>query len=103
MTRKLVGVRTGFKELNNGEIEHGIYFIYEMEYVSGELVADGSEIAEVKYMAIDDVLVDSQVVALTREIVRSCANASPNAGLSKVNNEIQTNNKYFKYNVYSLV
>ncbi|OME75886.1 hypothetical protein BK120_29920 [Paenibacillus sp. FSL A5-0031] len=32
--KRLIGVRTGIKQLHN-EIEHGIYFIFEMELISG--------------------------------------------------------------------
>lgn len=99
--KRLIGVRTGIKQLHN-EIEHGIYFIFEMELVSGELIADGSEISEVEYRPIDDVLVDSKVVSLTQEFVRSYKNVVPNSGLSKLKSIIQTNNKYINYDAYTL-
>ncbi|PWV98368.1 ADP-ribose pyrophosphatase YjhB (NUDIX family) [Paenibacillus cellulosilyticus] len=99
---RLIGVRTGFKERPD-ELEHGIYFIFEMEVLSGELVADGSEISEVKYVPIPDVLAHPQVVGLTKEIVRSYQHASQSSGLSRTASEIQTNNKYAKYKVYSLM
>lgn len=98
---RLVGVRTGFKDRQDDR-EHGIYFIFEMEAVSGELTADGAEIAEVKYIPIADVLVDPQVVGLTQEIVRSYQHAHLTSGLSRSTADIQTNNNYSKYHVYSI-
>jgi ADP-ribose pyrophosphatase YjhB (NUDIX family) len=98
---RLIGVRTGIKQLHN-EIEHGIYFVFEMELVSGELIADGSEISEVEYRSLANVLVDSKVVSLSQEIIRSYISVVPNSGLSKVNNIILTNNKYINYDAYTL-
>ncbi|SFL00780.1 ADP-ribose pyrophosphatase YjhB, NUDIX family [Paenibacillus sp. 1_12] len=98
--KRLVGVRTGTKELQNG-LELGIYFIFEMELISGDLLADGSEISEVQFRPVDEVLKDSQVISLTQEILRTYTNTLPNSGLSKVENPIQTNNKYIKYDVYT--
>ncbi|GMK41412.1 hypothetical protein PCCS19_44680 [Paenibacillus sp. CCS19] len=97
---RLVSVRTGFKQLPE-EIEHGIYFIFEMESVSDTLTADGSEISEVKYTPIADALADPQVIGLTKEIIRSCQHASSTSGLTVNENEIPTNNKYLKYKVYT--
>ncbi|WP_409345001.1 NUDIX domain-containing protein [Paenibacillus sp. MBLB4367] len=99
--KRLIGVRTGTKEHGN-EFELGIHFFFEMDLISGEATADGSEISEVQYRPIDDVLMDSQVVGLTQEILRSYKSALPNSGLYKTENAIQTNNKYFKYDVYTL-
>ncbi|MCU6791805.1 NUDIX hydrolase [Paenibacillus sp. WQ 127069] len=99
--KRLIGVRTGTKELQNG-IELGIYFIFEMELISGVLFADGSEISEVQYRSVDEVLKDLHVVSLTQEILRTYVSALPNSGLSKFGNSIQTNHKYIHYNVYTL-
>lgn len=99
--KRLIGVRTGLKQLHN-EMEHRIYFIFEMEMVSGELIADGSEISVVEYRPIDDVLADSMVVSLTKEFVRSYKSVESNSGLSKVKTDIQTNNKYINYDAYTL-
>lgn len=99
--KRLIGVRTGIKQLHN-EIEHGIYFIFEMELVSGELIVDGSEISKVEFRPIDDVLIDSKVVSLTQEFIRSYKNVVSNSGLSKVKSIIQTNNKYINYDAYTL-
>jgi hypothetical protein len=45
--------------LRSGQFpEHGIYPLFEMELISGELIADGSEISEVKYSAIADLFVE---------------------------------------------
>ncbi|MBD3917946.1 NUDIX hydrolase [Paenibacillus sp. PR3] len=99
--KRLIGVRTGLKEQPNGS-EHGIYFIFEMEAISGDLAADGAEISEVKYVPIADVLADPQIVGLTQEIVRSYQHANASSGLTRSTADIQTNNHYLKYNVYSL-
>lgn len=99
--KRLIGIRTGIKQLSN-EVEQGIYFVYEMELISGDLCSDGSEIVEVQFKSIDEVLVDSRVVNLTQEIVRSYTSALPSLGLFKVENSIQTNNKYISYDVYTL-
>jgi 8-oxo-dGTP diphosphatase len=100
--KRLIGVRTGIKELLN-VMELNIYFAYEMEFISGSLVVDGFEIVDVQFRPIDDVLIDTKVVSLTQEILRSYKNALPHSGLSKVEKCIQTNNKYTNYDVYTLV
>lgn len=99
--KRLIGVRTGIREVLN-EMEMNIYFAYEMEFISGDLVVDGSEISEVQFRPIDEVLIDTKVVSLTQEILRSYRNALPHSGLSKVEKSIQTNNKYINYDVYTL-
>lgn len=99
--KRLIGVRTGIRQLHN-EIEHGIYFIFEMEMVSDGLIASNSEISEVEYRPINDVLIDPQVVSLTKEMVSSLKAVSPNSGLWKLNSIIQTNNKYINYDAYTL-
>jgi len=99
--KRLVGVRTGYKERPD-DLEHGIHLIFEMEVVSGMLSVDGGEISEVKFFPIDDLLTDPQVIGLTQEIVRSYQHAHPASGLSRSAGSIQTNHKYVKYDVYSL-
>jgi len=99
--RRLIGIRTGTKEGPNGMAMH-IYLIYEMELISGDLIVDGSEISDVQFRLIDEVLIDTKVVSLTREILRSYTNVISRSGLCKVVQSIQTNNKYISYDVYTL-
>jgi hypothetical protein len=73
-----------------------------MESISGVELADGSEISEVQYRPVDEVLKDPHVVSLTQEILRLYIREFPKFGLCKIENSIQTNNKYINYDVYTL-
>jgi 8-oxo-dGTP diphosphatase len=101
-TKRLIGVRTGIKPFNN-EKEHVVHFVFEMDYVSGVLAADGSEISDAVFRPIDDVLNDPLVINLSKQFVRSYLDVSPYSGLSKVQVNIQTNNPYLNYDVYGLI
>ncbi|MBP1994577.1 NUDIX domain-containing protein [Paenibacillus eucommiae] len=100
--KRLIGLRTGTKETPNG-LELGVYVVFEMEMVSGCLVADGNEVSDVQFRPIDDVLADSQVISLTQEIILSYRSALSNSGLFTLKSTLETNNKYVDYHVYTLL
>jgi ADP-ribose pyrophosphatase YjhB (NUDIX family) len=93
---RLIGVRNGVRALPSGT-EHGIYLIFEMEVTAGAICADGYEVAEARFIPIEEALRDPLVIDLTKEIIR--AFNSNNNGLFQLQNSIQTNNSWVKYEV----
>jgi len=95
--KRLVGVRNGVRALSS-VTELGIYFVFEMEVVSGDLRADGAEICEVKYIPIEESLQDPSVIQLTKEILRSYGTSKN--GLRQFQSSISTNTSWIKYEVF---
>lgn len=95
--KRLIGVRDGIRTLPSGT-EHGIYLIFEMEVTSGSICADGYEVAEARFIPIEEALRDPLVIDLTKEMIR--AFNSNNNGLYQLQNSVQTNNSWSKYEVF---
>ena len=93
--KRLVGVRDGIRVLPSCR-EHGIYFVFEMEVYSGSIYADGAEVSEARFHSIEEALKDPMVINLTKEILRSFR---LNNGLIHLQNTVQTNNSWAKYEV----
>ncbi|XEC97467.1 NUDIX domain-containing protein [Paenibacillus tarimensis] len=100
-SKRLIGVRTGVKFRNN-EIEHGIYFVFEMKVISGTIRCDGSEVSDVKFRPIDEALLDPMVIGLSQEIILPFKLHSTQAGLYKAENAIRTNNHWASYEVFTV-
>lgn len=98
---RLIGVRTGIKETEEGP-ELGVHLVYEMAWVSGEAAPDRRESADARFRPIHEALEDADTIPLTKELLRAYLQAEPGAGLSRTDNEIATNNKYVDYAVYTV-
>ncbi|RXZ77605.1 NUDIX hydrolase [Paenibacillaceae bacterium] len=94
--KSLIGVRDGIRALPNGT-EHGIYLVFEMEVISGALCIDGYEVAEARFIPVEEALRDPLVIDLTKEMI--LANLSNNNGLHQLQKSVQTNNSWTKYEV----
>lgn len=68
-----------------------------MEVTAGAICADGYEVAEARFIPIEEALRDPLVIDLTKEIIR--AFNSNNNVLFQLKNSIQTNNSWVKYEV----
>ncbi|MFD0716083.1 NUDIX domain-containing protein [Paenibacillus sp. GCM10027626] len=99
--KRLIGVRDGIRHHQDG-VEHGIYFVFEMDITSGELDADGSEVSDVQFIPIDKALLDTKVIGLTKEMLRLFRTGSNRAGLFLLEKSIQTNNQWSNYEVFRL-
>lgn len=98
---RLIGVRTGTKETEEGP-ELGIHLVYEMAWTAGQAEADLSEVTDARFRPIDEVLEDEWTINLTKECLRSYLRAAPGSGLTKLADRIETRNKYIDYHLYTL-
>lgn len=112
--KRLIAVRSSIKETaaapslaaygsrHAEQSEHGVYFVYEMELITGTPEADGTEITEARFRPIEEVLGDPGVVGLSQHIIRDYLHSVPASGLSKARTAIRTNQQYVHYEVYTL-
>jgi ADP-ribose pyrophosphatase YjhB (NUDIX family) len=98
--KRIVGIRSGVRETSNGT-EAGIYIVFEMEYVSGELVKDDREIAACKYWNVEEALQSEDVIDLTKQFIESAL--CSNGGLSPGRTGLKTNTTYKTYDYYKII
>ncbi|MEF3301673.1 NUDIX domain-containing protein [Paenibacillus sp. GYB003] len=95
---RIVGLRSGTHRSYEGT-QTSVYVAYEMEYRSGVLQKDDSEITDIRYWSLDDLALAQDVVELSRELVMAAASAKE-GGLYP-GNSIRTNTKYLSYHYYA--
>ncbi|WP_127534533.1 NUDIX domain-containing protein [Paenibacillus kobensis] len=97
---RIIGIRSGVRQAGD-RLETGIYVVFEMSYVSGELSAlDGNEIAGIKFVSPNCILADPEVIDLSKHFVRT-AMASSTTGLFRTEQQMAITTKYILYDVYS--
>ncbi|WP_201007993.1 NUDIX domain-containing protein [Paenibacillus glycanilyticus] len=95
---RIVGIRSGVRQVGDVR-ETGIYIVFEMEYVSGELMAlDQNEISDLRFQSPSQALNDPQVIDLAKQFIQSADGS--NQGLLKSSSPITTKTKYQSYDVY---
>ena len=95
-TNRLVGIRSGTREVD-GVVQTTLYFVFEMNYVSGKLKRDETEISEVKYWTIQEIEKSNEIIELSKEIALTAFYTRN--GLYK-GKDIQVNNSYNSYAYY---
>lgn len=95
---KIIGIRNGVRQVGD-TVETGIYIVFEMEVLSGELKPfDENEISNTRFVSLPQALLDPEVIDLTKEFIRSVGS---HPGLHKSANLINTKTKYMSYDVYT--
>ncbi|MBB3129511.1 ADP-ribose pyrophosphatase YjhB (NUDIX family) [Paenibacillus rhizosphaerae] len=93
---RVVCLRSGTQE-RNGEIQRSLYIVFEMNFVSGSLIKDEAEIADMKYWNIEEVKNSNEIIELSKSIITT-AWESKN-GLY-AGDKVRTNNSYRSYHYY---
>lgn len=96
---RIIAIRDGVR-LKNKAIETNLYIIFEMAVAGGTPMADGSEISRVAYREIEEVLQADDVIALSKEVIKSSFYEN---GLTKLPFSIGSNTVYRSYSLYSSV
>lgn len=95
---RIVGIRSGVRPMGN-VMETGIYIVFEMDYVSGELKAlDWNEISDLRFQSPSQALDDPLLIDLAKEFIQSANGYNP--GLRKSSSRITARTKYQSYDVY---
>lgn len=96
VAHQIIAVRDGVRQREGG-LESNVYVIFAMEQVGGDLMANESEIAQVAYREIDEVLQADDVVGLSKEMVRA---ACKGGGLGQQSADMQIKSSYKSYALY---
>ncbi|MDB5084832.1 MAG: hydrolase [Bacilli bacterium] len=96
--KRIIGLRSGVKDIPN-QPQTGIYIVFELEYISGDPLADNQEISEAAFWEVESALEHPSVIDLTKEMIRSSFKAG---GLHSLQDEIETQNKYLSYQRYTI-
>ena len=94
---RIVGLRDGVRQKESG-LESNLYVVFEMKLVGGTLSADDSEVSEVAFHKIDDILASDQVVELSKIMIKNVQDAG--GGLNHSQEQLVVNDKYRSYSVY---
>lgn len=94
--RRMIGMRSGVRE-TAGRLETGLYVVFEMEYINGQLKKDEMEIMNIEYREIRQALNSGDVIDLTKELIRS---ALREGGFVRAQNALATNTPYKSYDYY---
>nr|WP_145160553.1 NUDIX domain-containing protein [Paenibacillus terrae] len=93
---RVICLRSGTQE-RNGEIQVSLYIVFEMKLVSGSMIKDEAEIADMKYWHIEDVKSSNEIIELSKSIITTAWETKN--GLY-AGNKIRTNNNYRTYHYY---
>ncbi|OZB96172.1 NUDIX domain-containing protein [Paenibacillus sp. XY044] len=93
---RIVCLRSGTQE-RNGKIQTSLYIVFEMKFVSGSMIKDEAEIADMKYWDIEEVQKSNEIIELSKNIITTAWETKN--GLY-AGDKIRTNNNYRTYNYY---
>lgn len=93
---RMIGIRSGAQEVDGNTVS-SVYFVFEVNYLSGILQKDDGEIAAIQFWNISDIEQSKEIVELSKEMILSAWNTTN--GLYK-GKPIQTNTSYKSYEYY---
>ncbi|MBD2870646.1 NUDIX domain-containing protein [Paenibacillus arenilitoris] len=94
---RLAGVRTGVQASGDGGTLSSVYFVFEMQNVSGTPARDEREISELRFWPLEEVEASDAVVELSNQMITRAASTAN--GLFR-GTPIRTKNAYKSYSYY---